>query len=92
MNHTTANQTFHIASICCRWTLGDLKSAVYAAIRAAEVLHSEGLVHTDFRAANILWRSNGPFVIDLEQVHEEGYKVCCLLYPHVLFFQPVPPF
>ena len=63
---------------------------MHAAIQAAKLLHSHCLVHTDMRAANILWLNDNPFVIDLEQVHRAGYKVCCLLHLYLLVGQPLP--
>lgn len=74
----------NVAANCLGWSLSALKAAVHAAIKALELLHGHGLVHTDIRAADILWYNDKPFVINLEQVHRAGYNVCCLLHPYLL--------
>jgi len=77
LDHAAAIITLclNFATICRRWSLPDLQVAVFAAIQAALLLHSKGLVHADLRPGNILWCNNKAFVIDLEQVHKAGYKV-----------------
>lgn len=39
---------------------------IHACLRTAAALHAAQIVHRDFRHANILWDTDGPFVIDLE--------------------------
>ena len=68
-------QSLSTATVCCRWTPRDLRAATHAVIQAAAVLHSNGLVHCDLRADNILWDQDKPFLTDLEQVHKAGFEV-----------------
>ena len=59
------------AVVCSRTSLA-------VAIRhtgSRSVLHSNGLVHCDLRADNILWDQDKPFLTDLEQVHKAGFEV-----------------
>ncbi|DBA80480.1 TPA: hypothetical protein ACH3X2_007408 [Trebouxia sp. C0005] len=41
-------------------------SVIQACLQSASALHAKQLVHRDFRYANVLWDTEGPFVIDLE--------------------------
>lgn len=68
-------QSLSTATVCCRWMPRDLRAATHAVIQAAAVLHSNGLVHCDLRADNILWDQDKPFLTDLEQVHKAGFEV-----------------
>ena len=68
-------QSLSTATVCCRWMLRDLRAATHAVIQAAAVLHSNGLVHCDLRADNILWDQDKPFLTDLEQVHKACFEV-----------------
>lgn len=47
-------------------TAEDVRKVIWACLQSASALHANQLVHRDFRYANILWDSDGPFVIDLE--------------------------
>ena len=68
-------QSLSTATVCCRWMPRDLRAATHAVSQAAAVLHSNGLVHCDLRADNILWDQDKPFLSDLEQVHKAGFEV-----------------
>lgn len=39
---------------------------IRACLQSASALHTRQLVHQDFRYANVLWDTEGPFVIDLD--------------------------
>ncbi|KAL0022900.1 hypothetical protein WJX77_005143 [Trebouxia sp. C0004] len=47
-------------------TVEDVCKVIRACLQSASALHARQLVHRDFRYANVLWDSEGPFVIDLE--------------------------
>ena len=46
----------------------DLKvvQVIRACLQSASALHAKQLVHRDFRYANVLWDTEGPFVTGLE--------------------------
>ena len=46
-----------------------------ACLQSASALHAKQLVHRDFRYANVLWDSEGPFVIDLDMAATPPWKV-----------------
>ena len=48
---------------------------IQACLQSASALHAKQLVHRDFRYANVLWDSDGPFVIDLEMAAAPPLKV-----------------
>ena len=47
----------------------------WACLQSASALHAKQLVHLDFRYANVLWDSEGPFVIYLEMAATPPLKV-----------------
>ncbi|DBB05739.1 TPA: hypothetical protein ACH3X1_012339 [Trebouxia sp. C0004] len=56
-------------------TVEDVCKVIRACLQSASALHARQLVHRDFRYANVLWDSEGPFVIDLEMAATPPLKV-----------------
>lgn len=62
----------YASNTCCQKMWSGTTSPVselqvmWACLQSASALHAKQLVHRDFRYANVLWDSEGPFVIDLE--------------------------
>lgn len=63
-----------------------LVQVIHACLRTAAALHAAKIVHRDFRHANVLWDTNGPFVIDLELAAMSSVKVrliaCLVIIRH----------
>ncbi|KAL0038926.1 hypothetical protein WJX77_002070 [Trebouxia sp. C0004] len=55
-------------------TVEDVCKVIRACLQSASALHAKQLVHRDFRYANVLWDSEGPFVIDLEMAATSPLK------------------
>ncbi len=73
----------HAPSTCCQKMWSGTSSTspiaalqvIRACLQSASALHARQLVHRDFRYANVLWDSEGPFVIDLEMAATPPLKV-----------------
>lgn len=66
-----------VAKRCRRVQLNQLFAVqvIQACLQSASALHAKQLVHRDFRYANVLWDTEGPFVIDLEMAATPPLKV-----------------